>query len=251
MCRIGVLISAYFAEPYLEGRLDNLAAQALDLASLDIAVICQDGSEEERIAERWIEEHIKAGRAFPAVQIINTPDVPTVYGAWNLGILNLPGVDYLTNANADDRLDPDGLAALVQALEDHPVAALAFGNLRTVTAPGGPQVGMIACTESRFEDLLRQCTVGPCPVWRRALHDTYGLFDESLQVAGDYDFWLRIASGGETFVHVDRIVGEYLYRPDSREHREPVRAIWEGARVRARYRKEPYEDAFVRNSEPA
>lgn len=236
MPRIGALVSAYYAAPFLSRRLDNLAGQSLHTdhpGSLTVCVICQWGSEEHTIAEDWADHN----EDFLPVVIVTTGDVPTVYEAWNRGIEFLGEMDYFTNANSDDLLDPDGLAALVGALEADPGAALAYGNLRVTEEINGPVRGVIRSPESGYQDLLRKCYIGPCPVWRASLHDTYGLFDGSLQVAGDYDFWLRLARAGERFVHVDQIVGTYAYRKASREHREPVRALWENAQVRARYRE--------------
>jgi len=74
-------------------------------------------------------------------------------------------------------------------------------------------------------------------MWRGSLHKKYGMFDAEMKSAGDYEFWLRLASVGERFVHIKRVCGAYLRREDSVERREPLRTIWETARARTKYQE--------------
>jgi len=71
-------------------------------------------------------------------------------------------------------------------------------------------------------------------MWRRVLHDRYGLFDPAFIAAGDYEFWLR-AGVKETFVHVAEPVGLYLAAPGSIEHRRPDLIWTECELARLRY----------------
>ena len=237
MSRVGAVVSAYYCAPFLKGRLDNLAAQTLAEApgALELVVVCQENSEEQRITEKWRDDRWFHGLEGPDVKICLTKDVPSVYAAWNYGIGNVLA-DYVTNANADDRLDPNALEVLAAALDEHEHSAVAFGNHRIVRGVDGPQVGTFSARGTQYYDLLRQCFVGPFPMWRGDLHQRYGWFDEDLLIAGDYDFWLRLAKAGEHLLHVDQIVGDYASRDQGRENREPVRTVWETARVLARYR---------------
>jgi hypothetical protein len=84
------------------------------------------------------------------------------------------------------------------------------------------------------------------PMWRKSLHDKYGYFLESdvlanretykYQVVSDYEFWMRLAENKEKFFLIQEILGAYLDRPESAEKREPLRRIWEDARMKAKYR---------------
>lgn len=222
MSKVTALVSAYYAEQYLEGRLHNLLQQACDL---QIVVVCQKNSAETLIAASML----------PWNCVIETPDIPTVYAAWNIGIRHATG-EYLTNANSDDRLHPGALAQLAQALDTHPRAAVAYGNVQTVDEIDGPVTGSFDWLQGGLPELMTGCFLGPMPMWRASLHQKYGLFDESYTSAGDYEFWLRLAAGGETFHKVDGFTGLYLDRRESVEHRAPVRAAWETSRARSKYR---------------
>ena len=93
--RVTAIISAYYAEDYIQGRLENLVGQT---EKVDIIAVVQKGSIESGICAR-----------FPQVEIIQTNDIPGVYEAWNIGI-KAANTPYVTNANSDDRLAPHGVA---------------------------------------------------------------------------------------------------------------------------------------------
>lgn len=220
--RVSAIISAYYAEKYLKSRIDNLRGLTVPT---EVIVVCKAFSEEHRIAV-----------AMNADEIVTTLDIPTVYKAWNLGIEEAT-CEYVTNANSDDILYPDALEHLIGLLDASPEFCLAYANCDIVAEYGGDVVSRYEWAEGELDELLKHCFIGPMPVWRRSLHKMYGFFDEEMQSAGDYDFWLRLASSGEKFIHSKRSVGAFLYHEDSASLRTPLISTWETARARARVRK--------------
>jgi glycosyltransferase involved in cell wall biosynthesis len=226
MPRVTAIVSAYFAEQFIEGRMQNLLAQK---PQPEIIVVCQRDSGEHRAMLHYENEK--------SVRLILTDDIPTVYAAWNIAIGAATG-DYLTNANSDDRLYPSALAKLAAALDVHPKYAVAYANVDIVQELGGEPGGRYEWAEGGLEYLvMKGCFLGPMPMWRKSLHARHGLFDAEMHSAGDYEFWMRIAKGGEKFWHVKETCGAYLKRDDSAEHRLKLRSIWEQARARGRYRE--------------
>ena len=59
--------------------------------------------------------------------------------------------------------------------------------------------------------LLLHDFIGAQPVWRKSLHDKIGMFDESYEVVGDYEFFLRAASKGCNFIHEPKAEGIMLW----------------------------------------
>lgn len=224
MSKVSAIVSAYFSPEYLQGRIDNLLAQD---PKPEVVVVCADGSEDARIV-----------RGRKDVVAILTPDIPTIYKAWNIAIQAATG-DYVTNANTDDRLYPGALKLLARALDENPDIAVAYGDDDIVLAAGGDPVNRHEWIEGDFEMLKQVCFVGPMPMWRKSLHEKYGYFDAAMKSAGDYEFWLRVASDGGRFLHLPRAIGAYLKRRDSAERREPLRTLWETARARSRYAEVP------------
>ncbi len=220
MGKVTAIVSAYFAKEYLIGRLTNLRNM---LTRVEIVVVAEVGSPEAEIARHY------------DVHLIETVGIPSIYGAWNLAIKRSTG-DYITNANCDDRHYIGSLEVLASALDENPDHALCYAFDDIVAEIDGDPVNRHEWVAGGFKELLDMCFVGPMPMWRRSLHDKYGYFDEDMKSAGDYEFWLRIASRGEQFLRLPRSVGAYLLRMDSAERREPLRTLWETARARSNYR---------------
>jgi cellulose synthase/poly-beta-1,6-N-acetylglucosamine synthase-like glycosyltransferase len=230
--RAAAIVSAYFAEPYLEGRLENLLTQT---ERPRIVVVALQNSPEQAIAARMLEASKDS--------LLMTDKTPTVYHAWNLGV-RAARTEFVTNANSDDRLRPDGIAVLVKALDDHPEAALVYPDVDIVQSLDGgfenaKRTGAFRFAEGGFKELMQMCFVGPMPMWRTTLHEKHGWFDAKMQSAGDYEFWLRLAKAGEKLLHVREVLGIYLDRPDSAEHRSPHIGAQETIEARKRYAEKP------------
>jgi glycosyltransferase involved in cell wall biosynthesis len=225
MPKVSALVSAYYAEQYIEGRMQNLLAQK---PQPEIIAVCQRNSGEHRALMHFED--------LGQVKLILTDDIPTIYAAWNMAIEAATG-EYLTNANCDDRLYPGALGKLSQALDVHKKYAVAYSDIDVVPEIGAPPVDRYVWAEGGLEQLLIGCFLGPMPMWRKSLHEKYGLFDGEMHSAGDYEFWLRLAHGGEKFYHVKEVTGVYLDRPNSAEKRTKLRSIWEQARAKGRYRQ--------------
>lgn len=221
--RVTAIISAYYCDQYLDGRIKNLLEQDENLAI--IAIAKKDSKEVAILAD------------CPQVEVILTDDVPGIYEAWNLGIRSSK-TKYVTNANSDDRLVPCALKKMADILDKESTYGVVYSNVNIVKEIDGVPVGRYTWKEGGLAELMRGCFLGPMPMWKKTLHDRYGYFDEEYKSAGDYEFWLRLASNGVKFYHIrDEVMGTYLWREKSIEHREPLRTLWEANHARMKYRK--------------
>lgn len=226
MRQVAAIVSAYYAEKFLQGRIENLLEQ--NPVPL-VVVVCQANSPEEEIALRF--------NRSDDIRVVTTEFVPTVYAAWNIGI-QFSESKYIVSANSDDRFYPGALHLLAKTLDKYPDYALAYADVDRVKEIGGEPFSRFEWAEGGLEELLQGCFLGPMPMWRRSLHDKYGVFDSTFTSAGDYEFWLRLAAAGEKFRKIHAVCGAYLERKESVEHRSPLRSSWETARARALYRTE-------------
>lgn len=214
---VSAIVSAYYAKDFIRARLDNLISLE---PRPEIIVVAQRGSVEAEIAKTY------------DVTWILTPDIPTIYAAWNMAIKAANG-DYITNANCDDITYPGSYAYMEDDLEFNPSIAMIYGNNHILD---GDKKVLHIRKYGNYEFLKTTCFVGPMPMWRKSLHDKYGYFNEIFQVCGDYEFWLRIASFGERICHSALTVGEYRKRPGSAEHRDPKLATEEKLFIQGFYK---------------
>ena len=229
MVKLTGLLSTYYDLPLLQGRLYNLIDQNLD----EVIVIAEEGSEELRVINNWRSKHTLVRIRF---RFIRTAGVPTLYAAWNDAI-DLSDGEYLTNINTDDRLYPGALQKMIDVLDDNPDIGVVYPDVDRVDEIDGEPFGQYNWAEGGLAALLRGCFLGPMPMWRKSLHDEYGLFDPEMHSSGDYDFWLRLAKNDVKMQRIPEVLGAYFDRPESIEHREPIRTTWETARSRGKYRE--------------
>jgi len=226
--KLSCLLSTYYDLPLLQGRLDNLLTQ--DEVDMELIFIAERGSEELRIIAEWLIEY-----QFYPFQKIETNGIPTLYEAWNKAIIQAEG-EYLTNVNTDDRLYPGALQKMIDVLDNEPDVGVVYPDVHRVATIDGEPFGTYTWAEGDFNVLIHGCFLGPMPMWRKSLHDEYGLFDPEMHSSGDYDFWLRLAKAGVKMKRIPEPLGRYYDRQESIEHREPVRTVWETANARRRYR---------------
>jgi len=227
--KLSCLLSTYYDLPLLQGRLDNLLTQ--NGVDMELLLIAEEGSKELDIASDWRKNNDYKFR----IKTFWTKGIPTLYEAWNKGIENARG-EYITNVNTDDRLYPGALQKMIDVLDSEPDVGVVYPDVHRVATIDGEPFGTYTWAEGDFDVLIHGCFLGPMPMWRKSLHDEYGLFDPEMHSSGDYDFWLRLAKAGVKMKRIPEPLGRYYDRQESIEHREPVRTVWETANARRRYR---------------
>ena len=228
---VTAIVSAYNSERFIQGCLEDLECQTI-AEQLEIIVI-NSGSEqnEEKLVHNYM-------RRFPNIKYLKTKRRKSVYAAWNQGIKAASG-KYITNANADDRHAPYALERMAAALDQNSDIALVYADLwitetENETFNNFTPAGRFNWQDFDPQSLKMSCYVGPQPMWRKAIHDLYGYFDESFESAGDWEFWLRI-SRTEKFWHINEYLGLYLKSPTGIEHRDVQLSRKEMDKIRRMY----------------
>ena len=75
-------------------------------------------------------------------------------------------------------------------------------------------------------------------MWRRSVHDIHGYFDPSFTVAGDYQFWLRLAETME-FIHLSKPLGLVLANDHGIENANRHLLFEENKRIRRQFFGKP------------
>lgn len=189
---VTAIVSTYNSEQFIRGCLQDLVEQTLYAKGQLEIIVVNSGSEENE--EAIVREF--QGR-YPNIQYIRTPR-ETIYAAWNHGVRAARG-KYLTNANTDDRHAPEMLEKLARTLEENADISYVYSPFYITDVPNQTWQSKTPRCVSDWQreysrpSLLQRYYCGPQPMWRRSLHDEYGYFDERMQVAGDYEFALRIS----------------------------------------------------------
>ena len=204
---VSALVSTYNDADLLPGCLDNLEQQTI-ADRLEIIVIDSGSEQNEGEIVREYQER------YDNIRYLRT-ERETLYDAWNRGLFLARG-KYLTTANTDDRHRMDALEVMAEALDAHPEVGLVYGDSvitsradETFADHSGQRC--LAWPEYSLRQALMFDIFGPQPMWRRRCHEEAGIFPTTLEICGDYDFFLR-AAWQYSARHIPEVIGLYQER---------------------------------------
>jgi len=141
-------------------------------------------------------------KSFDNIRFIQEDKQLGVYNAWNIGIINATA-EYITNWNIDDLRYPINNKIKHDLLSDNIDLDLAYNYYVATTTEQleqGVDLGTTPVQEYPDNYHLHTqvaCMAGPDPLWRKAFHTFYGLFDYvNYSVIGDWEMWIRMSKQG-------------------------------------------------------
>lgn len=244
--KVSAIVSTYNAEKFFRSRIENLLNQTI-ANQLEIIVVDSGSTQgEAEILQDYLHNARNSNNAACSIRYVRT-ERETLYAAWNRGI-ELSSGEYISNANTDDRLIDTAFEQLAQKLDQNLDAALVYSDAWETTdeneiidcakleyKPGRRRVYQ---PEYSHNKLLLHCYCGPFPMWRRSVHEKFGLFDPKFVVSGDWEFWLRMAEQTK-FVHLAEPVGLMLKRDDSIVWSNQEKMLEENNILRLKYFSQP------------
>lgn len=135
--------------------------------------------------------------------------------------------EWLLFLDADDRLVPGGVSALVRDVR--PEAVAVYGDYDRIDA-GGRRIGLRHLARRRRRkpsgDILRAIAGGNfigvgCLAVRRGLIARIGGFHADVRLCEDWLLWCRIAAAGPVDYKPDLHISDYRVHPGSTMHRSP------------------------------
>lgn len=172
---VSVVIAVRNGEEFLGASIESALAQTW--ARCELIVV--DGNSSDRSRD--------IARSYPQVTLLEQRSQGFA-GAWNEGILAARG-SMIAILDSDDLWDPRKIELQARALADNPACGYAIARTRFLRMPGAP-------LPPGFERVnLEADHSAPYPsatLVRRTAFDLVGLFDESLRIASDIE-WFRKA----------------------------------------------------------
>lgn len=237
-----VVVPAYNVGRYIQDCLASLIGQS-DPAWRCIVV--DDGSTDDTAARIGMIDD-------PRIRLVRQANAG-VSAARNRGLaeVDTPFVIFL---DGDDRLHPDAIQRLHQAIVDDAGAAAAFGAMRKMLADGRPYPGEKPLTAVRYpsgdvvEAMVRENFLanGGHVLVRTEAARVAGGFDPRLRLSEDWEFWCRLAlTGSFKFIGAPPEVFTLRMTPGSasgslaqdwENHRPAIEAVLNNRQLAARFR---------------
>lgn len=231
--RVSVLTSIYNSIDFLEDFFLDVKRQSMFCESEILILDANETDEDYQVVKKFLH--------FDNIKYIKLKPKCSVYEAWNIGI-KMSTSPILTNWNTDDRRSYNSLDTQVSFLENNSDVDLCYGMLKTSKTPneqfeycGSDKIW--PCLEGTLENQIKHNSPHCLPVWRKSVHDRFGLFDESYFSASDYDMWFKILKGGGKLKMIEEVLGLYYENPNSisRNVLNLEKAIKEVSKIRKIY----------------
>lgn len=210
--RVTVLIALYKAGEFIESKIESLRRQTIIDNSLIIFLNCQNHDNEFDLCEKFAAERSNV------INIMFNEDI-TLYESWNagIGLSSNTASKYIVNYNADDQWHPSYLEQCCDYLDENEDTAIVSTGILITDVPN--QLWPNWKTNGKIPaHPYPLSTAGPCPVWRRCLHEKYGYFG-NYKVIGDARMWEKFHAGGEKFGLIKEDLALYYSSKNSLERR--------------------------------
>jgi glycosyltransferase involved in cell wall biosynthesis len=220
--RISLVTPSLNAEATIERTLLSIELQGYP----NLQVICVDGGSRDKtlnIIERY--RHI-------VTNLICGKD-KNVADAVNKGFAIAEG-EIFGYLNADDALVPGALERVAQTFAAETDVDVITGGCRRVFADSSEVVTQVP---ENFLDTMsmRNNIEQPSTFWRAAVHRRLGEFDDSYQLAFDWEWWNRLHAAGARFKRIPDVLSVYYFSKDNLTSKAGHRVIEEMYRVTKTY----------------
>ena len=184
---VTIIIPTYNRMSYLQSTIDSILGQNYTQFRI---IVVDDGSNDGTA------DFVRGLRDPEKVEYIRFSHSGLPGKVRNTGARIAKG-EYLAFLDSDDLWKPEKLARQVAFFEEHPDILIC--HTREIWQRGERIVSQAGQRHKRsgdiFIDALKKCIIGPSTVMmRRELFEEFGGFREDLEIAEDYELWLRITA---------------------------------------------------------
>lgn len=210
-----VLIALWKAGPYLRAKISDIKQQTIFNDCNIVLLNCQNLDNESDIYKDFVNNNENV------TEILYDQHI-NLYRSWNDGIKSTES-EFIMNSNVDDMLHPRYIEKCSEWLKENSEFACVSSSVLLTNTPN--QVYPVWTWNHKFPFYTYPLsTAGPCPLWRRSLHDKYGYFGD-YRVIGDAKMWEQWYAGGEKFGLISDDMVLYYAHHNSLERRHDDNGI--------------------------
>jgi hypothetical protein len=235
--KISIFCTTYNSEKHIEGYLENVTHGFT--FGHDYEIVIYDGGSTDNTA-KIIENYIKTSNN--NIRFYKSHKKIGIYAGWNMALSKCNG-NIVINMNVDDRFSRDTLGKMYFELNkgfDFVYADSYVTKKPNETFLLRTETGELNWPEYDKNLLKRMCFGSHYPMWTKKWINKIGLFDESFQSAGDWEFWIRLSEAGAKFKHLPEKLGLYYFNPEGKSTTENGASSinqQESAKIIAKYNK--------------
>jgi len=202
MIKISVLTSLYNCKAYLSRFFENVL-NIENLYETEFVFIHNAPSQTEKeIICSFLKAHTHINP-----QYIEVPR-EGLYASWNRAIKMAKG-EFVAVWNVDDIRLPNSLKIQADEFTKHIKVDLVYGNKYAISHLGDDKLRHEITKNITKNKCFFSFQEGAFLMWRISIHKYIGYFDEQYVIAGDADFWFRVAEKHK-IVKTEAILGIYL-----------------------------------------
>lgn len=222
MPKISVILPVYNGEKYLQDSIESVLGQTFQDFELIIIDDCSTDTSGDIVG------HYAAldSRVFYYRNDTNQKLPQSL----NIGFAKAQG-HYWTWTSCDNLYLPEAFNELNKTLDAHDEVSLVYSSMRIIDERGEKKEIIHAGPPNH---LIFRNVVGACFLYRRSTAEKVGIYDDSLFLCEDYEYWLRIASHSK--IHpIMECLYEYRRHSDSLSHQNEKEIIAKGIGVQKKY----------------
>jgi len=231
MMKLTIATPSYNQGQFIERTFKSLLAQNINFK---LEYILKDAVSTDNTAEivkKYIPKFKQAGIDFTYISSKDRGQSDGINISWK----KAKG-EIVTYINSDDYYEPKVLNKVVGFFDRNPKIKWAYGGWNLVNKRGELYRSVQPRKYSRSK-LLNYCNIGqPSCFFRRELLQEFGMLDQKLHLAMDYDLWLKFASKYEPRI-LDFVVSNMRYYSDAKSGARTKEQLKEILHLGSRYTK--------------
>lgn len=228
------LVSIYNGAEFIKGCVSDLIDQTL-FARGELQIILIDSNSPTDVYS-LISSDV---RRFSNIFYFRSVDRESLYRSWNRAA-RYSSAEFLSNSNLDDRHRIDFFEKMRNSLIENPEIQLVYPSQYLTSIANEPFYSHVPTRswgwpEYSLNQLRIGNHIGSQPMWRSSLHHQIGYFNEKYRIAGDYDFWCRIAHDVGPLMLNPIHLGLFYFNPNGIEHGNPLQSEKEVTEICNKY----------------